>query len=108
MGRPNVAEFKPWAGLLAGMGAAGGQHQLISDALHFDCRYGAANLAVGLAALAVIALGAWISWRSLRQPSDPPASRRFVAHLSLMSAALFALFVGWMTLAGWMLPSCPG
>lgn len=102
----NFGELKPWAGLLAGMGAAGAHHQLVSDALHFDCRYGAANLLVGITALAVIALGAVVSWRVLRQQPDPQASRRFVARLSLMSAALFALFVGWMMLAGWMLPSC--
>jgi len=102
----NVAELKPWAGLLAGMGASGLQHQLVSDGLRFDCRFGNADLLVGLAALAVIALGAWLSWSALRAEPDPQASRRFVARMSLMAAALFALFVAWMTLAGWMLPAC--
>ena len=106
MGRPNFAELKPWAGLIAGMGAAGMQHQLVADALHFDCRYGGTDAVVGIAALAMIALGAWISWRALRREPEPQASRRFVARMSLMAAALFAVFVGWMTLAGWMLPAC--
>jgi hypothetical protein len=42
----------------------------------------------------------------LRAEPDPESSRRFVARLSLMTAALFALLVGWMTLAGWMVPAC--
>lgn len=106
MAGPDFARLKPWAGLLAGMGAAGVQHQLVSDALRFDCRLGAMDLWVGLAALALIALGAFISWRALRAEPDPQASGRFVARLSLMAAALFTLLVAWMTLAGWMVPAC--
>ena len=102
----NFAELKPWAGLIAGMGAAGAQHQLVSDALHFDCRYGASNLVVGIVAFVVIVLGALISWSALRAEPDPESSRRFVARMSLMTAALFALMVVWMTLAGWMVPAC--
>ena len=106
MGRPNIAELKPWAGLIAGFGAAALHHQLVSDALHFDCSYGRANLLVGLSALLVIAIGVCISWRALRAEADPEASRRFVSQLSLLAAALSALFVVWMTLAGLILPAC--
>jgi len=102
----NFAEFKPWVGMIAGMGAAIAQHQLVSDALRFDCRLGAANGYVGLAAFLVIAGGAWVSWRALRAEPDPESSRRFVARLSLMTAALSALLVAWMTLAGWFLSPC--
>ena len=45
-----ASKLKPWAGLIAGMAAAGLQHQLVSDSLHFDCRYGNHDLVVGLAA----------------------------------------------------------
>jgi hypothetical protein len=106
MERPDFAELKPWAGMIAGFGAAGLQHQLVSDALHFDCRYGSANLSVGVAAFIVIVVGAWISWRALRAEPDPEASRRFVSNLSLLAAAISLLFVSWMTLAGGILPAC--
>ena len=101
-----LAALKPWAGLLAGLGASGVHHQLVSDALHFDCSFGRANTLVGVAALLVIALGAWWSWRALRAEPDPEASARFVARMSLMTAAVATLFVGWMMLAGWILPAC--
>jgi hypothetical protein len=106
MGRPNIAELKPWAGLIAGFGAAGLQHQFVTDALHFDCRYGRADPLIGVVAFIVIAVGVWISWRALRAEPDPQAPRRFVANLSLLAAMLSMLFVGWMTLAGWILPAC--
>ena len=106
MDRPDFRELKPWAGLIAGMIAAGGQHQLVSDALHFDCRFGEANMLVGAVALALIAIGAWISWRALRAHPEPESSRRFVAQVSLMAAALFALMVLWQTMASLILPAC--
>jgi hypothetical protein len=106
MGRPNFAELKPWAGLIAGFGAAGLQHQVVSDSLHFDCSYGHGNTAIGLIAFIVIAIGAWISWSALGVLLGSQESRRFVSHMSLLAAALSALFVGLMTLAGWILPAC--
>ena len=106
MGRPNINELKPWAGLIAGFGAAGLQHQLVTDVLRFECSYGRAALPLGLAALIVIAIGASISWGARRAEVDPEASRKFVANLSLLAAAISVLFVGWMTLAGSILPAC--
>jgi divalent metal cation (Fe/Co/Zn/Cd) transporter len=88
------------------MAAAGLQHQGISDSLHFDCRYGRADIAVGIAALLLIALGAWLSWSALRAHPDPESPRRFVAHMSLMAAVLFAIMVAWQTMAGVILPGC--
>jgi hypothetical protein len=105
---PTSAVLKPWAGLVAGMGAAGLQHQLVSDALHFDCHYGHYDLLVGIAALLVIAVGALVSWSSLRAPLDSEPTQRFVARMSLMAVALFALMVVWQTLAGMIVPTCPG
>jgi hypothetical protein len=88
------------------MVAAGSQHQGISDALHFDCRYGHANLVVGIAALLLIALGAWLSWTSLPAHPDRESPRRFVASMSLMAAVLFAVMVLWQNMAGIILPAC--
>ena len=108
MKTPNVAELKPWAGLIAGMGAAGLQHQLVSDSMHFDCRYGGYNLLVGLAALLLIAVGGLVSWSSMRAHPDPESTRRFVACMSVMAAVLFALMVLWGIMAGAILPACLG
>ena len=106
MKMPNLAELKPWAGLIAGMGAAGLQHQLVSDSMHFDCRYGHYDLLVGLGALALIGIGAMVSWSAARAHRDVESPRRFVAHMSLMAAALFAVMVLWGIMAGAILPAC--
>jgi len=104
--RPNLAELKPWAGLIAGMLAAGGQHQLVSNALHFDCGFADHGLLTGVLALLLIAVGGGVSWRALRAHPDPASSRRLVAQMSLMAAALFALMVIWQTMGTLMLPRC--
>jgi hypothetical protein len=88
------------------MAGAGLQHQGISDAMHFDCRYGSADIAVGLAALLLIAVGALVSWSALRAHPEPGSARRFIAQVSLMAAALFALMVAWQIMAGVILPAC--
>lgn len=104
--RISFAGFRPWAGLVAGMGGAGLQHQGISDALHFDCRYGNADIIVGVAALVLIAVGALVSWSAVRSHRDPASARRFVGHMSLMAAMFFAVMVGWQIMAGVILPAC--
>lgn len=104
---PRKADVMPWTGLVAGMVAAGLQHQVVSDSMHFDCRNGHADVAIGIAALVVIVIGAWVSLRALRANAGADAMRAFVARLGLMGAALFALLVVWQTLAGFILPACP-
>ena len=107
MKTPARVGLKPWAGLIAGMGGAGLQHQLVSDSLHFDCRNGDYALLVGIVALLLIALGGLVSWSSVRaQPADAEPTRRFVAHMSVMAAVLFALMVLWGLMAGIILPGC--
>ncbi len=99
--------LKPWAGLIASMGGAGLQHQLVSDSLHFDCRNGDYALFVGIVALLLVALGGLVSWSSVRgHQADAAPTRRFVAHMSVMAAALFALMVLWGLMAGLILPGC--
>jgi len=104
--RPDLRELMPWAGLVAGMLAAGGQHQLVSNALHFDCGFADHGLSTGVLALLLIALGAWMSWRALRAHQEPGSARRFVAQMSLMAAAFFALMVLWQTMGTLVLPRC--
>lgn len=106
MKMPNFAELKPWAGLIAGMGAAGLQHQLVSDSMHFDCRYGDYDFLIGAGALLLIVVGAVVSWSAVRAHPDPDSTRRFVAQMSLMAAVLFALMVLWGIMAGAILPAC--
>jgi len=104
--RPDLAELMPWAGLIAGMLAAGGQHQLVSNALHFDCSFAEHGLLVGVLALVLIVVGAWLSWRALRAHPRQGSARRLVAQMSLMAAAFFALMVAWQTMGTLMLPGC--
>ena len=107
MKTPARIGLKPWAGLIAGMVGAGLQHQLVSDSLHFDCRNGDYALLVGVAALLLIALGGLVSWSSVRgHQADAAPTRRFVAHMGVMAAALFALMVLWGLMAGLILPGC--
>jgi hypothetical protein len=96
--------------MIAAFVGAAVQHQGIGDALHFHCGngMGSANLYAGIAALVMMAIGGLISWRVLRTAAEEPGTRRFVAQLSLMAVALFALMVVWQTLAGMLVPSCPG
>ena len=60
---------QPWAGLIAGVGGWIMHHQLISDALHFDCRVGnaASTAIVGVLVIIVIMLGVAWSWPVLRE-----------------------------------------
>ena len=106
MKTPAPVGLKPWAGLIAGMGGAGLQHQLVSDSLHFDCRNGDYALLIGIVALLLIAFGGFVSWSSIRATSTPDPTRRFVAHMSVMAAVLFALMVLWGLMAGIILPGC--
>jgi hypothetical protein len=105
---PRGTGFAPWAGLVMGMVGAGLQQQGIADALHFGCDLPArrADLALGLAGIVAIAIGALVSWRALVTAPPDQSTRRFAARLSLIGAALFALMVLWLTLAGSIEPIC--
>ena len=108
MKTPNFAELKPWAGLVAGMGSGRAcSTSSSSDSMHFDCRYGEHDLLVAAGALLLIAIGALrVVVGGARASATPDSTRRFVAHLSLMSSAFFALIVLWGAMAGVILPAC--
>ena len=108
--KARLAGIAPWSGLIAaGLGFAL-HHQVVSDALHFDCNSTAdgAGIVWGVVALAIIVGGAILSWRA-RPVADAPAAalRRFVVHMSLMAAMLAALGIALLMLAGAILPGCP-
>ena len=106
-----TSKLAPWAGLITGMVAEIVHHQLLSDMLRYDCRLGTGNagLIVGVPALALIALGAWLSWSSTRggDPALPHhQTRRFIAMVALMVAALLAIGIVWQIIATMVVPAC--
>ena len=105
------SRFAPWAGLVAGTVAEIVHHQLLSDMLRYDCRLGGSNagLLVGIPALLLIAAGVALSWAGVRG-GDPQLphhqTRRFIAQVSTMLAALLAVGIVWQTLATMIVPAC--
>lgn len=108
-GSTRASRLAPWAGLIAAFAGVMVQHQGIGDALHYRCgpAVNRADLIAGVIALLLMAIGALVSWRVLRADVDATGTRRFIAQISLMAVALFALMVVWQTLAGVLEPSCP-
>ena len=102
----------PWAALLASFLATGLNQQFLADVLRYDCRVGSATtgMLAGLASIALIALGCWVSWTATRQPSlehTPDATRRFIARLGMLFALLAGVAVAWQVLATFLVPACP-
>ena len=107
-GRSRLA---PWMALIAAVTAEGLHHQVLSDMLRFDCRLGDARLFVlaGVAAIAWMAVGAWISWVSVRHDDameGRQGGRRFIAVLGMLMGLLLSVAVAWQTFAGWVVPAC--
>jgi hypothetical protein len=99
--------FMPWAGLALGTAGFFLAHQLGSDTTFQDCRVGSpstvvAGTAIGLATIALGALGSWRVYRA----SGAGAPRRMIAAVSLMSAGLFALAIILPFVAALVIPQC--
>jgi len=101
----------PWSGLIASGLAFALAHQVITDALHFDCTRTAdgAGMAWAVLALAILGAGCFSSWRA--RPTAGAAStrapvRRFAANLSLLAAMLAALGLVFFLIALAILPGC--
>jgi glutathione S-transferase len=104
--------FAPWAALLASFVASGLHQQFLADVLRYDCRAGTATMGVvaGLVSIAVIALGCWVSWAATHgQPfvRSTDATRRFVARLGMLFAALASIAIVWQVLATFLVSACP-
>jgi hypothetical protein len=99
--------FMPWAGLALGTTGFFLAHQLGSDATFQDCRVGSPWIVIlgTLVGLAVIAVGALGSWRVYASRGEAPA-RRTIAAVSLMATALFALAVILPFIAALVIPRC--
>ena len=104
--------FAPWAALLGSFVATGLSQQFLADVLRYDCRVGtpATGVVVGLLSIAVMALGCWVSWASTHgQPFERTidATRRFIARLGMLFAALAGVAIVWQVLATFLVSACP-
>ena len=59
---------------------------------------------LGVAGLAVAAVGAFLSWREMREARRPTPT--FIARVGLAACAAFALAICFHTLAGLLIPRC--
>ena len=110
--RLHASRIAPWSALIAGMAAQGLHQNFLADVLRYDCTLGkpVTGVITGVLALALIAVGSWMSWASVRDvhvAGPHEATRRFIARLSLMVGALLALGVLWQVLATLLVPACP-
>jgi hypothetical protein len=99
--------FLPWGGLALGtLGVALG-HQLGSDATFQDCTVGSPWIVIvgTLAGLALVAAGAFASWPIFAAKNEGPA-RRFIAAVSLLACALFAIAIILPFIAALVIPQC--
>ena len=99
--------FMPWAGLALGTAGYFLQHQLGSDAVFQDCRVGSPWIVIlaTILGLAIIAGGAFGSWRVFASHSEAPA-RRLIAAVSLLACSLFAIGAVLPFLAALIIPGC--
>ena len=99
--------FMPWAGIALGTAGFFLAHQLGSDATFQDCRVGSPWIVIvgTLAGLALVALGAFGSWRVYSASSEAPA-RKLVATVSLLACALFAIGILLGLIASLIIPPC--
>ena len=103
----------PWAGLIGGACGWALTHQIGSDSIQDDCSVGHPLfvLGVGIAGAIILAAGAWLSyglWRGSDAADDQPVagSRRFIAGVSLMAAAIFLMAIVLQSLAAFIIPAC--
>jgi hypothetical protein len=104
--------FAPWAGAIGAALAALPQQQGLGNALRFQCTINSPfwGLFTGGLSLALIAIGALISWRVFSAhagDTNEHSTRRFIASLSLLCSALASGLVLFMTLAAAIVPPCP-
>jgi hypothetical protein len=99
--------FMPWGGLALGTLGAGFAHQLGGDSTFQNCDVGSPWIVIvgTILGLALIAVGAFASWRVFDAERDTPA-RRLIATVSLMAAALFALAIILPFIASMLIPPC--
>ena len=100
-------QFMPWAGLAAGILAAGISHQFGSEGTFDNCAVISPIplLLVSMLGILVVAAGALASWRILREDSETNA-RKVIAFISVGAAALFVLAIVLPIIASLVIPPC--
>jgi hypothetical protein len=99
--------FMPWGGLARGTHGVAVAHQLGGDSTFQNCDLGSPWIVIvgTILGLALIATGAFASWRVFGAEGEGPA-RRLIATVSLMAAALFALAILLPFVAAMVIPPC--
>jgi hypothetical protein len=106
--------WRGWTGLALPPVAWAVHHQFGSDLNYADCAASRAPaLLVGLLCLAVLGLGAGLSWREWRRAGGAPDAKqepvgRFLCALGLMLAVLLGLTLLMQMAALLILPACFG
>jgi hypothetical protein len=99
--------FMPWAGLTAGVIAAGVTHQFGSEGTFDNCAVISPIplLAVNVLGIVLTMAGAFASWSILREGSETQA-RKVIAFISVGAAALFVLAILLPMIASLVIPPC--
>jgi hypothetical protein len=99
--------LRPWGGIFAGTFGAGFAHQLGVDSTLQDCTVGSPLIVTiaTIAGLVIVGGGAFASW-TVYSAEGETAPRRFIAGVSLMTAALFAIAVILPFIAAMLIPRC--
>jgi len=101
-------ELAPWSGLILGGLGWAISHQAGSDSVTSNCigTHPWLLLVIGLAGLAMSAIGGLISLAVMRRGGDETMARRFIAVVSVMAALLLGLAIVVQTSAGLIIPRC--
>ncbi|HEY8573017.1 hypothetical protein [Phenylobacterium sp.] len=104
--------YAAWAGTFLGAVAWFGHNQ-VSHAVYWNCDAAGPLLTAGTAllAIAVAALGGWISWNARPAPAPPESTDRREGHtfsglVSTGAAALFIFAILLQGLSGFIVPGC--
>jgi len=98
--------FAPWAGLVAGTIGGAVAHQAGSEGVFDECASSPGLvIIVCLVGLAIVAVGALVSWPVFRTREEGPA-RRLVAAVSLATDALIAFAILLPVIASLVIPPC--
>lgn len=109
MSRARTIRYKlsPWAGLIGAALGGGIAHQVGSDTNFFDCSSTTPGvmLLAGLAGLLIVGAGAFLSWKPWGDTGEGQ-TRRFIAAISLMTAALMVFAILMPMIASLVIPPC--
>lgn len=95
---------RAWTALLLPGAAWFAFQQGLGWVLRVDCSAGWVGVGWGVASLALCGMAAWLAWRLARR--EARTTHPWLARLGLLGAFVFALAIGFQTLAVAMVPPC--